>query len=214
MSMIKYRHVLPIACLIISGCALKPVNSTVQAPSEPAAEASVEKENARPLEMSPLEVQKRLSLIAAKASREIKVSSRGPEFSVSLPVKMTEGDQKSEWHASYVTVFHKNLEKVDQISIVTMTCKAQVDEFHKDEIQQRIKQLVKLVSEKSFGSSFDFKGEGYFKELGPYWDRGSQVVIRETQPLSQKMRLSRGVYKCDGHSGFGFRYDFIMKRSE
>lgn len=184
----------------------------------PAAEppAVIQTANATTTDLSPTltryEAQKRLLAISTKPDQYAKIEKNSKEFSVMLFEKGTSGDRNNEWQDAHAKVFYKNPNKVDQISVVVETCNAPESVDLKVELQDRLRKLVRLVSEKVLGAPFDLPSEGgYFKELGPYWKTSVQVPVRESYSMTKSMRISRGMYKCDGRGGFGFRYDFILK---
>lgn len=139
-----------------------------------------------------------------------KLQKESQEFSINLPTAKPQISRQQEWQYSYLQVFSKSPEKVDQIAITTINCKAPWDLSHQKEIRERLLKQVKSVSQILWNQEFELNGEVYFKELGPHLHKPIRVLIRETYPPVKEMRLSRGIYKCDGAGGYGFRYDFFL----
>lgn len=153
---------------------------------------------------------KKISELAQLPAFENQLIKAGPEISIKLPTSKPRVNRDEEWHLSYVEIFSKRPETVDQIAITTMTCKAIWDVPHQYEIRMRLLEQIKSVSQALWGQGFELDSDRYFKELGPYSSKPVQVPIREQFKPVLKMRLSRGIYKCDGAGGFGFRYDFFL----
>lgn len=133
------------------------------------------------------------------------------QYSVALPSDQPRGDEKKEWVNSYVTVLYKKPDVVDQIIIVTETCKTTESSDMKSRMQERMGALIQSLSQIIFDQRFQFADDRYFKELGPQWKKQVRVPIKETFAPAKSLRLSRGPYKCDSHpEGFGFRFDIIL----
>jgi hypothetical protein len=156
-------------------------------------------------------VYTKLYEISKKSQYSKLPSFKSESISLILPSDKNSEDQKSEWHYTYVEAFSKNVQKVDQIAIFTMTCNAVKDPSHTEEIQKRLMTVVKHVSEKVLGSSFELQGAPYFKKLGPFWNKKSHVAIQQPYAPVTRMRLGQGIYKCDERGGYGYRYDFFLK---
>lgn len=150
----------------------------------------------------------KLKPLAMKSKHPTTFDSK-KEFSVTLPSEKLQGDEKGEWINSHIKAFKPDGKSVNQISIETQNCNIKEAEFDKTAMQERVKELVKTVSAQIFEPAFELDA-GYFKELGPYWEKTVRVKVREAHPGVRSMRISRGVSYCDSHRGYYFRYDFFL----
>lgn len=159
--------------------------------------------------LTPENVYERLEVLAMEADYPTMFRSRS-EVRVTLPSEKPRGNERQEWISSFVTAFIRNGKVVSQIAITTENCKVTEIELNKTVMQERVKDLVKRVSSQVFGASFGLNGDHYFKELGLDRNRPTRVPIREKHPGVKQMRLSRAKAKCDGHSGYNYRFDFFL----
>ena len=61
------------------------------------------------------------------------------------------------------------------------------------------------------GLRYKFGQNEDFKKLKPLSTRNrSRIPIRENIEAVKRMRLSHGFYKCDGQSGYGYRFDIFL----
>lgn len=159
--------------------------------------------------LSAEEVYEKLKPLALKSKFPTKLKHKD-QFSITLPSDKERGDEKSEWIFSNVKVFFKDTRTVDQIVIQTENCNVAEEKLNKKALEDRVVTLVKTVSAQIFGIPFNIPRDRYFKELGPYWNKGVRVPIDEPYSPVRSMRLIRGKYKCDSRGGYGFRYDFFI----
>lgn len=120
--------------------------------------------------------------------------------------------REAEWYDSQVQFFYdKQTGRTYQLAIHNYTCNVDNSVESKQKIRQRFEQATDKILTQLFGRPLVIK-DGYFKMLGPYWEKTSRVLLstQRYEPAT-KLRLSRSLYKCDGRRGYGFRLDLFFK---
>lgn len=200
------KKLIPLVFLLL-GCATETKTETpAVAEQTPAAPVSF----VAPGDHTPDEIYEKLMAIAAEGARQKPRPPQGTEFTVMLPSELPEGDRKKEWIGSTVQVIYRDQKSVNQITMETGNCNVESDKLDEAALKNRVQAQVALVSKTLFGMPFHLS-DGAFKDLGSDWDQPIRVPIKQEYLPVMDMRLIRARTKCDGHGGYGYRYDFFMK---
>ncbi len=211
------RYLLALCCFML-GCAglgTEPQNATeVERGSDgeiaAATEASMKPGLFKaPGDHAPEEIYAKLQTIAIAGAKTQAFPKTGTEFNFQLPTDKPPTDQSKEWIWSRVQVFYKAQKTVDQITLITQNCNVKLENLDQAALGKRLQSLVGLVSKTLFGMPFQLSDK-YFVESGD-WSGQMRIPIRQEYLAVVDMRMIRGLYKCDGHGGYGYRYDFFMK---
>lgn len=116
---------------------------------------------------------------------------------------------EAEWASSQITVFSIVSGEVKQIALESYGCNIEQTESATAPVRARFVQLIEKESKAIFGKALKIK-ESIFKEMNPLNEKPSRIKVTESLPGVKRMNLRGGVYKCDGRSGYGYRFDFFL----
>lgn len=156
------------------------------------------------------EVYEKLSPLGNEYSKKQSFPKAEKVFEIVLPSEKPRGDEKGEWINSYVSVYFRDGETVNQITIQSENCNIERDKIDLLVVKNRVQAQVALISKTLFVTPFVLQDK-YFVSLGPDLGKNVRVPIKEDYAPVLDMRLMRGISKCDGKTGVIFRYDFFMK---
>jgi hypothetical protein len=161
-----------------------------------------------PGDHTPEEIYEKLQTIALDSAKA-PFSKTGTEFNLVLPSEKPQSDPTKEWIWSHVQVFYKDQKTVDQITLITQNCNVKLENLDQAALGKRLQSQVALISKTLFGMPFQLSDK-YFTEVSD-WSGQMRIPIRQEYLPVVDMRMIRGLYKCDGRVGYGYRYDFFMK---
>lgn len=203
---------LVIAALLVAGCASQPPDSASETATSPQVmpEATAVAIARPPGSYTPDEVYGKLLTIADESQKKLPRPKQGSEFNLSLPSEKPRGDEKGEWISSYVAVYYRDKETVNQITLVTENCNVKPEALDQTAMKNRIQAQVALVTKTLFTLPFALSDK-YFRAFEELSLQPVRVPIKEDYAPVVDMRLMRGVSKCDGKTGYYYRHDFFMK---
>lgn len=118
--------------------------------------------------------------------------------------------KENDWWINNEIMFFSSKEgKVSQVAIISYLCGVPFDLENQKMAKVRIQSLLDRETPLLFGKVLKIETKD-FKALGPEQRQIRRVPLNAKINGVSKIRLSRGLYKCDGKSGHGHRVDFFL----
>ena len=115
------------------------------------------------------------------------------------------------WKSEEIMYFANDKGKVTQIALIAKKCAVGEKTLEvQTEVKNQTKKFISRETKLIFGSALSIE-DGAFKKAGPYKNKWVRVPVEHSLSGVRKVRLGRGLYKCDGSSGFGYRLDFFLE---
>lgn len=199
-----------IVALLVAGCATQTPETSSETPTPAMTEAAAAAMARPPGSHTAKEVYEKLFPLGNEYSKKQSFPKTEKVFDIVLPSEKPRGDEKGEWINSYVNVYFRDGETVNQITLQTENCNIDFDKIDLLTVKTRVQSQVSLITKTLFVTPFVLQDK-YFVSLGPEFKKEVRVPIKEDYAPVLDMRLMRGISKCDGKTGLMFRYDIFMK---
>jgi len=131
------------------------------------------------------------------------------KFQTDQPRTDSSKKNSEPWKSEEIMYFANDKSEVTQIALIAKICGAGKGAEVQRSIQKQIRTLASRETNTLFGAPLKLK-DGDFKEVGPDIDKWARVLVDHNLKDVRKVRLGRGLYKCDGRTGFGYRLDFFL----
>jgi hypothetical protein len=130
-------------------------------------------------------------------------------YHYSYKTELPRRSRKIVWTSDEVMFFSNDRGRISQLALISYRCGIDTSLENQRLLKNQARKLFINEGKALFGERVEITDEE-IKLLGPELRKIVRLNLKRTVSGVKRPRLSRGLYKCDGMSGYGYRLDFFF----